>query len=148
MCHVLFLFIYIFFEIMIYWIRLNNFLYFIFCIGNSCLLISIFPFVLLLIFQAILSGWVDESVCSRRHEDFWGEGYGPQSFTTGRRGKLPPPPTKPRPKASQTLKVSVRDANLWGISFYYYYYIFNQFLIFKTFDFILLYFFMCESCWI
>ncbi|XP_042873149.1 rho GTPase-activating protein 190-like isoform X27 [Penaeus japonicus] len=50
------------------------------------------------------SGWVDDSVCSRRHEDFWGEGYGPQSFTTGRRGKLPPPPTKPRPKASQTLK--------------------------------------------
>lgn len=54
--------------------------------------------------QRFQQGWVDESVCSRRHEDFWGEGYGPQSFTTGRRGKLPPPPTKPRPKASQTLK--------------------------------------------
>ncbi|XP_069168237.1 rho GTPase-activating protein 190 isoform X10 [Procambarus clarkii] len=49
------------------------------------------------------SGWQDDSLCSRRLEDFWGEGY-PQAFTTGRRAKFPPPPTKPRPKASQTLK--------------------------------------------
>ncbi|XP_069168245.1 rho GTPase-activating protein 190 isoform X18 [Procambarus clarkii] len=48
-------------------------------------------------------GWQDDSLCSRRLEDFWGEGY-PQAFTTGRRAKFPPPPTKPRPKASQTLK--------------------------------------------
>ncbi|XP_069168241.1 rho GTPase-activating protein 190 isoform X14 [Procambarus clarkii] len=47
--------------------------------------------------------WQDDSLCSRRLEDFWGEGY-PQAFTTGRRAKFPPPPTKPRPKASQTLK--------------------------------------------
>ncbi|XP_069168263.1 rho GTPase-activating protein 190 isoform X36 [Procambarus clarkii] len=53
-------------------------------------------------------GWQDDSLCSRRLEDFWGEGY-PQAFTTGRRAKFPPPPTKPRPKASQTLK-QVKDA--------------------------------------
>nr|XP_045582151.1 rho GTPase-activating protein 190-like isoform X16 [Procambarus clarkii] len=50
-----------------------------------------------------LTCWQDDSLCSRRLEDFWGEGY-PQAFTTGRRAKFPPPPTKPRPKASQTLK--------------------------------------------
>ncbi|XP_069950018.1 rho GTPase-activating protein 190-like isoform X17 [Cherax quadricarinatus] len=50
------------------------------------------------------SGWQDDSLCSRRLEDYWGEGYGPQAFTTGRRAKFPPPPTKPRPKGSQTLK--------------------------------------------
>ncbi|XP_069950019.1 rho GTPase-activating protein 190-like isoform X18 [Cherax quadricarinatus] len=49
-------------------------------------------------------GWQDDSLCSRRLEDYWGEGYGPQAFTTGRRAKFPPPPTKPRPKGSQTLK--------------------------------------------
>ncbi|KAK4312268.1 hypothetical protein Pmani_016281 [Petrolisthes manimaculis] len=48
-------------------------------------------------------GWQDDNLCSRRHEEFWSEGY-PQAFTTGRRSKFPPPPTKPRPKTSQTLR--------------------------------------------
>ncbi|XP_045127735.1 rho GTPase-activating protein 190-like [Portunus trituberculatus] len=50
------------------------------------------------------SGWQDDSMCSRRMDDYWGDGFTPQAFTTGRRAKFPPPPTKPRPKASQTLK--------------------------------------------
>ncbi|XP_069168239.1 rho GTPase-activating protein 190 isoform X12 [Procambarus clarkii] len=58
-------------------------------------------------------GWQDDSLCSRRLEDFWGEGY-PQAFTTGRRAKFPPPPTKPRPKASQTLKVKDAVPGLYG----------------------------------
>lgn len=54
-------------------------------------------------------GWQDDSLCSRRMDDYWGDGFTPQAFTTGRRAKFPPPPTKPRPKASQTLK-QVKDA--------------------------------------
>ncbi|XP_063868036.1 rho GTPase-activating protein 190-like isoform X19 [Scylla paramamosain] len=50
------------------------------------------------------SGWQDDSMCSRRMDDYWGDGFTSQAFTTGRRAKFPPPPTKPRPKASQTLK--------------------------------------------
>ncbi|XP_050734659.1 rho GTPase-activating protein 190-like isoform X12 [Eriocheir sinensis] len=50
------------------------------------------------------SGWQDDSMCSRRVDDYWGDTFTPQAFTTGRRAKFPPPPTKPRPKASQTLK--------------------------------------------
>ncbi|XP_063868042.1 rho GTPase-activating protein 190-like isoform X25 [Scylla paramamosain] len=49
-------------------------------------------------------GWQDDSMCSRRMDDYWGDGFTSQAFTTGRRAKFPPPPTKPRPKASQTLK--------------------------------------------
>lgn len=49
-------------------------------------------------------GWQDDSMCSRRVDDYWGDTFTPQAFTTGRRAKFPPPPTKPRPKASQTLK--------------------------------------------
>ncbi|XP_069950016.1 rho GTPase-activating protein 190-like isoform X15 [Cherax quadricarinatus] len=60
------------------------------------------------------SGWQDDSLCSRRLEDYWGEGYGPQAFTTGRRAKFPPPPTKPRPKGSQTLKVKDAVPVLYG----------------------------------
>ncbi|KAK8736141.1 hypothetical protein OTU49_004842 [Cherax quadricarinatus] len=59
-------------------------------------------------------GWQDDSLCSRRLEDYWGEGYGPQAFTTGRRAKFPPPPTKPRPKGSQTLKVKDAVPVLYG----------------------------------
>ncbi|XP_063868029.1 rho GTPase-activating protein 190-like isoform X13 [Scylla paramamosain] len=55
------------------------------------------------------SGWQDDSMCSRRMDDYWGDGFTSQAFTTGRRAKFPPPPTKPRPKASQTLK-QVKDA--------------------------------------
>ncbi|KAK7079593.1 hypothetical protein SK128_019352 [Halocaridina rubra] len=58
------------------------------------------------------SGWVDDSMCSRRPDDYWAEGYGSQAFTTGRRTKHPLPPGKPRQKASQTLKTfqSLSDA--------------------------------------
>ncbi|XP_064079322.1 rho GTPase-activating protein 190-like isoform X2 [Macrobrachium nipponense] len=50
------------------------------------------------------SGWVDDSICPRRSDDYWGEGYVSQAFTTGRRPKHPLPPSKPRQKTSQTLK--------------------------------------------
>ena len=59
----------------------------------------------------VCAGWVDDSMCPRRLDEYWGENmsYGPQAFTTGRRGKLPPPPTRPKPKpGSQTLKVGCR----------------------------------------
>lgn len=49
-------------------------------------------------------GWVDDSICPRRSDDYWGEGYVSQAFTTGRRPKHPLPPSKPRQKTSQTLK--------------------------------------------
>lgn len=62
-------------------------------------------FIVLLIFN-VIPGWQDDSMCSRRMDDYWGDGFTSQAFTTGRRAKFPPPPTKPRPKASQTLKVS------------------------------------------
>ncbi|XP_050734655.1 rho GTPase-activating protein 190-like isoform X9 [Eriocheir sinensis] len=60
------------------------------------------------------SGWQDDSMCSRRVDDYWGDTFTPQAFTTGRRAKFPPPPTKPRPKASQTLKVKDAVPGLYG----------------------------------
>ena len=57
-----------------------------------------------------IAGWVDDSCVGGR--DYWAGGavggaYPPQSSTTGRRGRLPPPPTRAKPKTSHTLKVGI-----------------------------------------